>query len=457
MKSFKAFLAGLLAWVGYPALALALSGAPALAGGTDEVTASSFSADQRNHFFAKMLKSRRYHLKLEDFAQKFQLAEGDSLTFDFAQDDPADLPMNTLGETANPANTPWTMTHVTDTAAEYGVIFTITQRANFTVRHPIYQRAIGQVDSVMRRLRDQLIQIELQGANVLYPTVASRGSLAATHTISDTVIGTARARIDDAGADKFNEMGMVGLCDAFVSEDIMAQSGWTGAFQYTNEAIKAAAVGRYKGVNWFEGNMLARYTRLAAVTTATTSNDGGSLTASTTYYLKVTRINSKRGLEEEITTEQTRATQAGTGHTISVTLPAASGDAKWYHIYIGTVSGTTYRVAASNMTNTALAVPFTANQTVKIATAPSSGTTSPATPAAGVTVHRSFVFGKDWYGCVKFDRISVRPFLTPRQQVYSVDPGGRFRQAGAFMYFKAKLLNTSYGFAIESGSAFAVS
>ena len=103
------------------------------------------------------------------------------------------------------------------------------------------------------------------------------------------------------------------------------------------------------------------------------------------------------------------------------------------------------------MTADDLTAPYDGGQLVYVNALPTTGTASPVDPAASVTVHVSWIFGKEAFGCVELDKLQA--FLTPNVASES-DPLNQRRKAGWKTMFKCVIQNDDFIRQIESSSAF---
>ena len=225
--------------------------------------------------------------------------------------------------------------------------------------------------------------------------------------------------------------------------DISADPTFVQAMQYSKiENLLAGEVGRWMGVRWLRSNLLYTYVGVAAATLADVTA-GGTLLASTTYYVTVTGVNTNTGFEERIYQEGSQATAADASntHIVRVTLPSTAGYT--YNVYMGTASGTTYQVTTG----------LAASATYDITTVVTSGTTPPAAPATGTTTHTLWVFGKEAFAVVNLDGMSLQTYVTPKGASDS-DPLAQRRKIGWKMAFKAVIANNNFMRRIECVTAY---
>jgi hypothetical protein len=200
---------------------------------------------------------------------------------------------------------------------------------------------------------------------------------------------------------------------------------------------------------------MPKITLLASPTTAGANITGfaGGLSASTVYDVTVTRIRKAYGLEEAVSAVIAQNTGGG-NDSISVILPTDT--TFMYRLYIGSSAGTRYLVPTAASATTVAADDITGptyegGQTVYITQLPTSGDTGPVAPASGVTVHVTWVFGMEAYGCVELDKLNA--YLT-EDKATKDDPLNQRRMAGWKAFYKTLVLNHNYLRKIESGSFF---
>ena len=402
---------------------------------------SSFQGDSQTYIAAQTLMRIKRDVIVYGLGKKEKLPGRFNKTFQFTRYDKLLLPKISLTEGVTPANNAEiTISTVQAVMDQWGDYVNISDVADLTIKHPVMEQAIQLLSEQASETIDrEVIKVLLSNTSVFYPgAITSRAALT-TGSVFDT--DTARksiAALRGKGAQPYEGRLFMGLMDPYVEMDLSKDSTFQTAASYSNIlALQNGEAGRWMGVRWVTSNLLPVLTRQAAVVTAS-SGTAGSLTPSTTYYIKVTAVDNAIGFETAVTLEQTQAT-AGGQSSINVTMPAGAGYT--YNVYFGSTTGVLYKASS-------LQAP---GAVVTILAVPVSGETPPATPAAGVAVHFSWVLGKEAFAVPEL--MSLQTFLTPRGASDS-DPLSQRRKASWKVMFKAVICNELFLTRIESASAF---
>jgi hypothetical protein len=288
---------------------------------------------------------------------------------------------------------------------------------------------------------------------------SSRANLLATDVLTTTEVTKAVANLRNNGARVYggdslggddhgkNSSGdgntYFGVLDPSVEADVSADTTWVNAQSYSSIAnLRNFEIGKWKGVRWLLSNFLYTFVGVAAATAADVST-GGSIAQTTTVFTVVTGVNNNTGFEERVYQQAstTTATDGLATHRINVTMPATTGYT--YNVYAGTTTGVTFLVSTGNAPSSVYS----------ILTVPTSGTTNPAIPATGVTIHTVYIVGEEAFTVVKLDGMSLQTYVTPKGSSDS-DPLEQRRKIGWKLMFNAAICNQNFLRRIECGSAF---
>ena len=468
-----------------------LVGAPVAFGMANEVSTTTLSnADATEYIAEKTLRVALYELATYQFAEKHKLNPGEGRTFQLNRYEHLTLPQAPITQGVTPDNTALSVSKVTATAEQWGAVITMYDVPILTIKHPILQKAIGLLGVQAAKVFEREMQRALMSAtNVQFiNSRVSRTTLAAGDVLNSLEIRKAVSNLRKNGAARWTRnasntpksyidrmldsgggtqgakpglsatsyQGFIGIVDTDVAQDIQSDATFVNAAAYSNiRALHVGEIGMWLRVVWIESNFMPNITLLTSPTCATANMSGmsGGLTASTAYDVYVTRLSTSYGLEEAVSAKIDVSTD-GSGDAISVILPA--GDTYKYRVYLGTDAGTCYEVltAATGTAATAdsLSAPYAANQTIYLTSIATSGNTAPTPPASGVTVHVTWVFGAEAFGCVELDRLQAT--LTQNQASDS-DPLMQRRKAGWKTMFKGVVQNHNFIRKIESASNFA--
>ncbi len=454
----------------------------------NEITSSTTSLDQEKFLAAKLLQ--RAHLKLvaASIADKVQQPRGTGTTAYFVRYKRMKVPLTPLSEGVKPSNSTISLEQVTGTLDQWGDVVTITDVARLTTKHPLVQIATDLLADNAQRVIDREIQIVMMaGTNVQYGdgTVSARSGITTAMTVSDTILHKALVTMENNGARprtgpsnmKENARGQalsgdlragahyVLVCGPEIRSDIMrmaASTGlWSSVAQYQNaKAIYNAEVGTYLGFRVVLTNFIPRFKRLGNTTTAVASGaqDGGGITgftvtsqdhangtlsASTTYYWKVTRKSLTRGFEEDISIEHTTATSAG-HDSLRFDFPSTTDYV--FNLYFGSSSGdSNLKLVQENIAG---------GSTVDVNSVPTSGATPPGsnnTTGPVDTVYPAFVVADQWLAWVGLQQL--RTYVTGEAPDKS-DPLGQISTIGYKFMAKAVILDQLRGLRLELASNF---
>ncbi len=409
-----------------------------------EITSSTTSTDQEKFVASELIKRSYLKLVAASVCDKVKQKKGTGKTAYFIRYKRMYVPVTTLTEGTDPANSSISIDNVTCTLDQWGDIITITDVAELTTLHPLMQQALELLSDNAYRVIDREVQIVwFTGTNVQYgdSSVSSRSTITAAMKVSDTIIHRARVTMTDAGVpprfgpSRSNAQAVqqanaspgginggnhyLAICGPQVMADVM-QAGtslgtWASAMVYQGKVnLYNAEVGTWLGCRWVETNFIPKITLLGNTTVGVSStgsggitglvvtavDGGGSLNSSTTFFWKVTRKDLLRGFEEAISiAHSTASTATSNNESFTFALPSTAGYV--YNVYFDTVAtggtGTdaTLGLVASNQA-AGTTVTVTNVGSASNGTAPANVNTT-GTP----TIHPIYFFGAEacsWVG-----------------------------------------------------------
>lgn len=455
-RSMGLITALMLAWYG-------LGVQPAIAGGVYSGS-GTFASDFVTYIADKTLLLAEKALRMEQLGDKAQLPRRNSTTFQYTRYERLPLPQSTLTEGITPAETAMSITTVTATVQQWGQVVILTDVAELVVKHPVVQKGIKLLALAAAETIDRVIQlILLGGTNVQFAnSKSSRANLLATDVLTTTEVTKCVANLRNNGARVYggNSLGgddvsgpnaggqgdgnlYFGVLDPSVEADISADTTWVNAQSYSSIVnLRNFEIGKWKGVRWLLSNFMFTFTGVAAASGADVTT-GGAIAQTTQVFFVVSGVNNTTGFEERLyqQTSVTTATDGLSTHRIQVTMPATAGYT--YNLYAGLTTGITFLVSTGNLPSAAAFV----------ATVPTSGTTNPAIPGTGITVHTVYVVGEEAFTVVKLDGMSLQTYVTPKGATDS-DPIEQRRKIGWKIMFNAVICNQNFLRRIECGSAF---
>lgn len=446
---------------------------------------STYSADISNFIQKKKQPLVQRQLVLYQFGQELRLPKQRGTTYTASRYDRSNLPIAPLSEGVPPIGETIPLAQVNVTAQQWGDTITVTDVADFTIEHPLFEIATDLIAmNAAETLERNTANALLAGTQVNYVnTRGSRGALVAGDVMNSHEVNRMVASLRIIGAPEFmgqtNEdekvtagkpsmaskdprgfQHYVAVCHPAVEADMRENSTVTLAWSnsdvnklYNNE------LGEWGGLRWCRSNMIPYFIGNDVPTTAPSASIG-SFTANTTggslangnYYLQITGSVTQNGYETLIGQASAVIAVGGAGAgSISVTVPTTAGYV--YNVYLDTVAAPVHLgTSGSGPTVGPLAgqaVQIAAGATIVVQSVGVSRT-PPAAPANGVTVYPTFVFGRDAYGQVMLDDMKFY-YLKGAEKV---DPLDQLRMVGYKVMYGTIILNNNFFGRIEATSAF---
>jgi N4-gp56 family major capsid protein len=444
---------------------------------------TQYSGDIPKYIEKKTLPLARRQLVAYQFAAKATLPKGMGTQYTATRFNRLPLPIAPLSEGVPPVGESLTISQVTGIAQQWGDRVNITDVAELTVFHPIFQQACERVALQIAEYQERnTYQTLMGGAQVNY--VNQRGSRAAlvagdvldTHTINRTVatmmnigaprfmgdeVTDAKVSAQDGGARASQNPRLhehyVAIISPLCMGDLRENNTVVLAWSYSDiNRLYNFEVGEWGGITFCASNMVPYFTGLAAVTgAAAATTTGATLAASTTYYTQITGSDGQKQFETNIyQIDGGTGTGAGGNNSLTITVPSTAGYT--YSVYIGTsataltnIAGTNSALAASTGPYAGMAVGIPPGSTITL-TSVGINQTPPAAPATGVTVYPTFVIGRDYYTMIDLDSTRMTYLKEPDKS----DPLNQIRVVGWKQFWGMMISNQQFGCRIESSSAF---
>jgi N4-gp56 family major capsid protein len=437
--------------------------------------AAQFSADVEAYLADETLPLARRQLVAYQFGDPLTLPKGRGTSYTATRYNRVPLPFAPLSEGVPPIGETMTISQVTATAQQWGDKVTITDVAELTIKHPLFQKAKElvalQVAETLERntfnslqAGTQINYVNTRGAraslvagDVLNPHEINRAvgtlfTLGAPRYMGDEMTNTKIAA--DAGGAKASSSPRsmphyTAIMHPLVVQDMRENSSIVQAWSYSDiNRLYNYEIGEWGGVRFTFSNMVPSWTGVAQINP--TAGNSGSL-ATGNYFVVVTASDTQNQYESRIYQVSNSTAVVGPNGSLSVVLPALSGFT--FNVYIGTTSSPT------NL-GTSIAGPTTGpmqgqatqlapNQTV-IITGTGVSQTPPAAPATGITVYPTYIFGRGAYGQVVLDDIKFS-YLS---QADKSDPLNQLRVVGWKCMYGTLIENQQFFMRIESTSAF---
>jgi N4-gp56 family major capsid protein len=440
-------------------------------------TSSQFTADIQNFIQKKTIRLVDRQLVLYQFGDKAVLPKNRGTVYTASQYNRVNLPFAPLSEGIPPVGETMTLTQVSATAQQWGDTINVTDVADLTIDHPIFQKAIELIAlQQAETLERNTANVLMGGTQVNY--VNSRGSRAAltsTDYLNPFELNRAVGALRTIGAPEFmgqaNEdekieagkpsmaskdprgfQHYVSVLHPLVEQDMRNNSQVVTAWSYSDiNKLYNNELGEYAGIRFTRSNMVPYFVGVANVT-ATGNTTGGSLAAAT-YSVQVTGSVAQNGYETLI--YQAGNVVVGGSGAGSVTLTTPSTTGYLYNVYItsgSSVALTNLGLSASGPTvgplaGNAVQIPPSTAVTI---TGVGVSRTPPAAPATGVTVYPTFIFGKGSYAQVMLDEAKV----TYLDKAEKLDPLNQLRIVGWKIFYGTLIINQQFFMRIESASQF---
>lgn len=439
-------------------------------------TSAGFQADVENYIQEEVEPLARRQLVAYQFGKPLHLDTNRGVTYTATRFERIPLPFAQLQEGVAPVGEAITLAQVTATAQQWGDSVIVTDVANLTIKHPIFQQAIQLVSlQLPETLERNTLNTLLSANQVNFANGrANRAGLVATDVMtpheSNKIVGS----LLTYGAPRFNgderedmmiEAGSyrdpskspavmqhyVALIHPLAAQDMRENSQVNTAWAYSDiNRLYNNELGPFGGVRFVETNMMPFWIGVALVT-GTPSSSGGNLASSATFNIQVTASPIQTSVEQRIFQVSGNLNVTGPTGSISVTLPNLPGFT--FSVYIGTsASPANLALSASGPTTGPLAGQATqlpSGATV-VLTGIGVAQTPPAAPATGVTVFPTIFIANHAYGQVILENPEFF-YLT------GADKSDRLNQTRVVswkVFYGSIILNQAFLARCEASSAF---
>ena len=399
----------------------------------------------------KMLELLQRWLVLQKIADPYPLENKMSKTLRVVRVNRLSLPQTPLVEGVTPDSSSLTLSNVDVTVEQWGIICTLTDVLELTVKHPMLQIALERVSMAMKETAEREdANVLMAATNVTYPgVVAGRATLAATDVFNTAMAVTMKAKLSMRGAPKYSDGQYMAIIQPPHEASLLASDS---VFQQASNFAKQARleygyVGMWMGFDCIVGNFLPVYVGVAAPTTAAVSATkaqytvGLSGTLSTAnYIIEVVGREVVTDYERRLSVPSANIAVTSPG-SIAVKMPSSVNYT--YDVYMSAAGGTVlYKVASRQA----------ASSTYTITTDPvGNELTAPVSPALGISVYPGFVVGKGAFGTCILNGMSLQTFTTPKGASDS-DPIAQRRKVGAKYMRKSFILDNDFIERFETSS-----
>lgn len=454
---------------------------------------SSFSSDVANYIAEKTLPLAKRQLVAYQFGDQLTLPKNMGTTYTATRYSRLNLPGAPLAEGVPSVGETMPVSQVSATAQQWGDSVYITDVAELTIAHPLFQKAIQLTAMQMAEtLERNTFNALMAGSNVYFANSrTTRASITAGDVVGVTEINKAVGSLFTMGAPRFlgNEVEdekmdvdvirtargdrgaspqvaphYVSIIHPLVAQDLRSNTTIATAWSYSDvNRLYNWEIGMFGGTRFAESNMVPFYTGASQVNGSATS--GGTF-ASGTYQIFVTETDPVFGYERVIHQASSNITLT-TNQAISVTLPAATQTSPYaytFNVYVSAAGGTTpaniglcsagpatggYAGYATQLAGSQTITITGAGATVSsLQNSATAALIAPAAPATGVTVYPTFFIGKGAYGQVVLDNARFE-YLNSADKS---DPHNQLRVVSWKVFYGTIILNQAFFVRCESTS-----
>jgi N4-gp56 family major capsid protein len=439
---------------------------------------TSFTADVEAYIQEEVEPLARRQLVAYQFGKPLKLDTNRGTTYTASRYQRLPLPFAPLQEGVAPPGEAMALQQVSATAQQWGDRVIITDVANLTIKHPLFQQACELVAlQLPETLERNTMNTLMAATQVNFANgKTSRANLLATDVMTphenNRIVGTFLTYgvprfMGDEREDMMIEAGAyrdpskspavmqhyIGLIHPLSAQDMRENTTVANAWSYSDiNRLYNNELGPFGGTRFVESNMIPFFTGVAAIQ-GTASASGGTLATNAGYQIIVTASPAQTSVEQQIYQVSNAISVTGPTGSISVVLPQLAGYV--FNIYIGT-SATPSNLA----TAIGLGVPATGplagqatqllpNQTVTL-TGIGVAQTPPAAPATGVSVFPTIYIGNHSYGQVLLENPEFHYLTGPDKS----DPLNQTRVVSWKVFYGSIILNQAFLARVEAGSAF---
>jgi N4-gp56 family major capsid protein len=445
-------------------------------------TSSNYVGDTQRYLDKRVLPVAQRQLPLRQFAQKIKIPERMGLTYTATRYNRFVLPFGPIAEGVPPIGQAPTISQITGIVQQWGDRANLTDITEITPLHDVLDQAARMLELQVPETyeRNSFVQLNAQTQINYVNQRGSRAAILAGDLLDPYTINRTVADLKTVGAymfngptqeDVFNDMEegprkgsaspkshehFVALAHPIPLNDFANNATVQLAWSYSDiNKLYINEVGQWRGIHFCESNMVPSWVGVAnndsglAYAPATT---GGALAAAT-YVVQVTGADIQNQYESRIYQVSASQVVGGSGAgSISVTTPSTTGFT--YSVYLSSGAGT--QPTNLGLTTSGPSVGPYAGQAVQLPPATTVVITGigipqvpPPPPATGVTVFRTYVFGREYFAALELERITWHRLMNADKS----DPLNQLRIIGWKGWDGFVILNQLFGAAIESSAS----
>lgn len=435
---------------------------------------ATFAADIEAFIQEEVEPLARRQLVAYQFGRPLKLDTNRGTTYTASRYERLNLPFAPLSEGVAPSGSAMTLAQVSATAQQWGDRVIMTDVANLTIKHPLFQQACQLVSlQLPETLERNTMNTLVSATQINYVNGrASRAALVATDVLNPHEVNRIVGSLLDYGAPRFMgderedmmlEAGSnrgdrspavaehyVALIQPLVSQDMRESAAVQNAWALAQaDRIYNNELGPWAGVRFCESNMVPFWIGVAAIE-GTASASGGSL-ATGTYFIQITGAPTQTSVERRIYQVSSSIAVTGPTGSISVVIPTLANFV--FSVYIGTSTSPTNLGASASGPSTGplagMATQLASGATVVI-TSTGAAQTPPAAPATGITVFPTIFIANFAYGQVLLENPEFH-YLTGADKS---DPNNQTRVVSWKVFYGSIILNQNFMVRVESSSGF---
>lgn len=406
----------------------------------------------------ELLSITEKNMVFAQHAMKVSLPQHNSKMIQFSRYPRLALPVTPATEGTTPTSQLLSVETVSAVVDQWIMVVTLTDLSVITIKHPLIPIVTERLGEAKANLVDREIQkVLLAGDNV---TFANSRASRATITTSDFVNSVEMRKIWKTlrrqGA-RVDGRNYIAIFDPETSQDVGGDDAFHSAHELKDvSALYNNEIGEWMGFRCMVSNFIATHTLIADADWTSAAAAAGSWAGgdNQTVYVKIVRVETDFGFETDVSNAEAIA-DVDNNEKMNITFPASPASGVTYNLYVSDTDNTAtdgnLRLISSG--NLPSAVLDATTIITDYPTAAAYPLTAPASPATGVTVHTSFMFGKDAFAMVDLAGDNLRVLVAPSGASKS-DPADQRRPLSLKGSFKAVILNEDYLQRLESASAF---
>jgi N4-gp56 family major capsid protein len=414
-------------------------------------TFSSVSNDAPNVYIAsQMYTLAERYLKVLKYASRYTLPQRYGKTIRVDRVKRLALPTVPLTEGVPPSAVGLTVENVDITVDQWGIVAFLTDLGLITTKHPMLAKAIDRTAlAIAETIEREACNMLLGGTLVQFGATTgtqktSRANLVSTDRVTTAVVLAATTQLRALGAPAFDGDLYAGVIPPQIEADILASdSTFQTAHNFVNvRAQEFGEIGVWSGVRWTRGNFLPIFKTVPAVDVAATTAEKSQVSAvASTGKVTVVARDANSGYVRKVSIES--AVVAATA-----TLTTASSTNYVYDVYFDNLTGVYHLIAvglAAGVTTAAMNSLYAAGP---VQNPPAASSTNQ------IEVFVAFIVGRDAFGRVELDGMSMQSYITPPGASFS-NPLAQGRKVGSKIAWKSFILDNNFLCRLESASAFA--